>query len=532
MATAKRARSNSDSDSQKSANDEDEQLLRSLCEEKDVFEGKVFNDPIHGHIELDALCVAIIDTPQFQRLRHLKQLGPAYHVFPGASHNRFEHCLGVSHLAAQLARRLRERQPTLNITDKDILCVEIAGLCHDLGHGPFSHLFDGQFIPAIRPTSTWTHEEASISMFDYMIETNNLRPLFEKRGLDDKDIIFIKEQIKGPLRRSSSSSSSGHDGGWPYLGRDRTKSFLYEIVANKRNGIDVDKWDYFARDCHHLGIAISFDYRRLLSFVKVLYCDGQLQICAPDKEVSSIYDMFNTRNSLHRRAYQHKTANIVGQMLSEILIKSNDYIMLPGKNGPTRMSEAIDDMQAHTLLTDEILTVIELSPDPRLAEAQRILRAINCRQLYKCVAQSTPDLSQRAIFDWSQGGEGGVLAKDILAIYREEQGSKACLSADDIVVHLVKLDYGMKDLNPVDGVRFYSKSDPNTAIRIRKDQISQLLPETFLEQHIRVYCKNRDADVCAALRRAAQHWCAREGCVAPKDSASRTELTPIKFARK
>jgi len=62
---------------------------------------KVFNDPIHGHIELHPLCVRIIDTPQFQRLRYLKQLGASYYVFPGASHNRFEHSLGqVLHFSA------------------------------------------------------------------------------------------------------------------------------------------------------------------------------------------------------------------------------------------------------------------------------------------------------------------------------------------------------------------------------------------------------------------------------------------------
>jgi len=57
---------------------------------------KVFNDPIHGHIEMHPLCVRIIDTAQFQRLRYLKQLGASYYVFPGAAHNRFEHCLGYA----------------------------------------------------------------------------------------------------------------------------------------------------------------------------------------------------------------------------------------------------------------------------------------------------------------------------------------------------------------------------------------------------------------------------------------------------
>ncbi|KAF6714557.1 Deoxynucleoside triphosphate triphosphohydrolase SAMHD1, partial [Oryzias melastigma] len=94
--------------------------------------GKVFNDSIHGHVELHPLLVKIIDTPQFQRLRNLKQLGGGYLVYPGASHNRFEHSIGVAYLAGVLAKTLQENQPELKITVRDILCVQIAGLCHDL----------------------------------------------------------------------------------------------------------------------------------------------------------------------------------------------------------------------------------------------------------------------------------------------------------------------------------------------------------------------------------------------------------------
>ncbi|KAG8556413.1 hypothetical protein GDO81_018063 [Engystomops pustulosus] len=94
---------------------------------------KVFNDPIHGHIELHPLLICIIDTPQFQRLRYIKQLGGQYYVFPGASHNRFEHSIGVSYLAGCLIEELRKRQPELEINERDVLSVQIAGLCHDLG---------------------------------------------------------------------------------------------------------------------------------------------------------------------------------------------------------------------------------------------------------------------------------------------------------------------------------------------------------------------------------------------------------------
>ncbi|XP_052400803.1 uncharacterized protein LOC127948409 [Carassius gibelio] len=127
---------------------------------------KIFNDPIHGQIELHPLLVKIIDTPQFQRLRHIKQLGGTYLVYPGATHTRFEHSLGMAHLAGSLLKVLREKQDQYidkierdikklgekqeelkekkeeHITEKDMLCVQIAALCYNLGHGPFSHLFE------------------------------------------------------------------------------------------------------------------------------------------------------------------------------------------------------------------------------------------------------------------------------------------------------------------------------------------------------------------------------------------------------
>lgn len=287
-------------------------LFSDLHQSKSRDLSKVFNDPIHGHIELHSLLIKIVDTPQFQRLRYIKQLGGCYFVFPGASHNRFEHSIGVCHLAGELVETLKARQPDLGITDKDVLCVKMAGLCHDLGHGPFSHMFDGLFIPQARPGSKWKHEDASVAMFDHLIQVNDLQSTFDQYGITDIDLVFVKEQIAGPIETEQCSSQKQSD--WPYSGRGVEKGFLYEIVANKKNGIDVDKWDYFARDCHHLGITISFDYHRFMKFVRVIPVNERLQICTRDKEVANLYDMFHTRNTLHRRAYQHKTSNVIELM--------------------------------------------------------------------------------------------------------------------------------------------------------------------------------------------------------------------------
>nr|XP_045726786.2 deoxynucleoside triphosphate triphosphohydrolase SAMHD1-like [Mirounga angustirostris] len=169
---------------------------------------QVINDPIHGHIELHPLLIRIIDTPQFQRLRYIKQLGGSYYIFPGASHNRFEHSLGVGYLAGCLVRALREKQPELQISARDVLCVQIAGLCHDLGHGPFSHMFDGRFIPLARPNVKWTHEQGSVMMFEHLVNSNGLKEVMEYYGLvPEEDICFIKEQITGPLESPIKDSS-------------------------------------------------------------------------------------------------------------------------------------------------------------------------------------------------------------------------------------------------------------------------------------------------------------------------------------
>jgi deoxynucleoside triphosphate triphosphohydrolase SAMHD1 len=106
---------------------------------------KIINDNIHGCIQMPPTCIKIIDTSEFQRLRDIKQLGTCSYVFPTATHTRFEHSLGVAHLAKNLLKYIKSNQPELDISDQDILNVMVAGLCHDLGHCILSHVFDNEF---------------------------------------------------------------------------------------------------------------------------------------------------------------------------------------------------------------------------------------------------------------------------------------------------------------------------------------------------------------------------------------------------
>ncbi|XP_040588646.1 deoxynucleoside triphosphate triphosphohydrolase SAMHD1 isoform X2 [Mesocricetus auratus] len=487
---------------------------------------KVFNDPIHGHIEFHPLLIRIIDTPQFQRLRYIKQLGSGYYVFPGASHNRFEHSLGVGYLAGYLVRALAEKQPELQISERDMLCVQIAGLCHDLGHGPFSHMFDGRFIPRACPGNRWKHEQGSVKMFEHLVDSNNLEPIMKNYGLNPKeDIEFIKEQIMGPLETPVKDCS------WPYKGRPAEKSFLYEIVANKRNGIDVDKWDYFARDCHHLGIQNNFDYKRFVKFVRI--CDVEdttngykmKHICTREKEVGNLYDMFHTRNCLHRRAYQHKISNLIDIMITEAFLKADPYIEILGTNGnKCRISTAIDDMEAFTKLTDNIFLEILHSTDPRLSEAREILRNIECRNLYKYLGETQPNGQVKI-----KKEEYGQLPQDIVDT-KPDMHLDAQLKAEDFIVDVIVMDYGMKDKNPIDHVHFYFKNNTKHAVKITKDQVSKLLPQKFTEQLIRVYCKKTDKKSLHAARQHFTQWCADRNFTKPQDGDIIAPLiTPMKW---
>eukprot|EP00474_Spongospora_subterranea_P008918 CRZ09376.1 hypothetical protein [Spongospora subterranea] len=107
---------------------------------------KQIMDPIHGLIDIDPELIQMIDTPQFQRLRNISQMGPSSYVFPGATHKRFGHSIGTSSVAGDLLDNISRAQPDLKITPRETLLIKAAGLCHDLGHGPLSHSFDNFMV--------------------------------------------------------------------------------------------------------------------------------------------------------------------------------------------------------------------------------------------------------------------------------------------------------------------------------------------------------------------------------------------------
>lgn len=150
------------------------------CTKEDVsyldrrFSKKV-RDNVHGNIYLDPLSLKFVDTEEFQRLRDLKQLGLTYMVYPGAVHSRFEHSLGVFSLAGEAVHRIKAQQGSeLGIDNLDIQTVKLAGLLHDVGHGPFSHMFEHEFLHRISHGIKWRHEDMSVRMIDHIVDFHHI----------------------------------------------------------------------------------------------------------------------------------------------------------------------------------------------------------------------------------------------------------------------------------------------------------------------------------------------------------------------
>ena len=466
-------------------------------------ESKIFNDSVHGPIKLHPLLVSIIDTPQFQRLRDIKQLGASYWVFPGGCANRFEHCIGTSYLCGVMLKTLRDLHNNqykdgIEITDKDILCITVAGLCHDLGHGPFSHVFDNKYIRYIDPESKWQHEDGSVDMFDYMLEDDpDLIKTFEEYELYDTEREFIKELILGKKPDEDSIKQT-----CIYQGKEKEKWFLYEVVANKRNGIDCDKFDYFMRDCHHVGTKSNFDPHRYFHNIRIMLVDDQLQICVREKEIFNLYELFHTRWSLHHRVYQHKTTKVIEQMFVEALAKVDEKFGI---------SASIRDMSKYVDMTDSLIYQILRHPDDNdenLKEAKQIIRSIQKRQLYKFCGQINPLSTPR---EEELRSSQSIINRGGPAIAEEIADLDEDLSADDIFVDLIEINFGMKQRDPVDSVIFFSKN--GKPLNLRKDQISELLPKTFREQYVRVYAKD------PAKKKIIEHnfaaWCEDNGYQIP-----------------
>ena len=289
-------------------------------------------DPIHKFIRFTDLEKKIIDSSVFQRLRRIKQLAGAHLVYPSAQHSRFEHSLGTMHVAGIAGEHLF----SIGAIDKEsIQELRAASLLHDIGHGPFSHLFE----EALKVTGNKNHETIGAEI----ICKTELSDILSGFGYSPKTISEIS------------------------FGNSKVK-FKNEIISGS---LSADLMDYLPRDGFFTGVEYGkVDYNRIINSFRVT--DNQNLAL----DISSFYSfesMIISRFEMFRAVYFHKTVRSAEVMLLHSILLSSEELNLP--------SLLLDDYLK--LTDDSILWMISSSQNNKIAK--EMISNILERKLLKCV---------------------------------------------------------------------------------------------------------------------------------------------------
>jgi len=289
-------------------------------------------DPIHDFIRVYDDELSIIDNPIFQRLRRIRQLSGAHLTYPAAQHTRFEHSLGVMHIASQAGNALNEKEI---LKSDDIEILRLSGLLHDIGHGPFSHLFE-EII-----------QERKISHEDFGKE------------------IILKSEIGDIL------SKNGHNKKLVTQIAFGSSKFQYlnEIVSG---ALSADMMDYLLRDGFFTGAEhAKIDHKRITQSLDVY----KKKLALERSALYSFESMMHSRYQMFKAVYFHKTVRAAEVMLLEALRLSDDEFGFTTFN-----------LNEFVKLTDEyVLSTLISSKSTKLKRARQFAQDYQNRKLLKCV---------------------------------------------------------------------------------------------------------------------------------------------------
>ena len=289
-------------------------------------------DPIHDFIRVYDHELQLIDNPIFQRLRRIRQLSGAHLTYPAAQHTRFEHSLGVMHISGQAGYALNEKGI---LKSDDIEILRLAGLLHDIGHGPFSHLFE-----EIVQKKKISHEDFGKKI----ILKSKIGDDLTKNGFDKKLITKIA------------------------FG-DSKFQYLNEIVSG---ALSADMMDYLLRDGYFTGAEhAKIDHKRITQSLEV----HRKKLALERSALYSFESMMHSRYQMFKAVYFHKTVRAAEVMLLEALRLSDDEFGFTSFN-----------LDEYIQLTDEyVLSRLISSNSPKLKRAKQFAMDYQNRKLLKCV---------------------------------------------------------------------------------------------------------------------------------------------------
>ena len=250
---------------------------------------KIINDPVFGFLSIpDGVLFQILQHPFMQRLNRIRQLGLSFFVYPGAMHSRFLHSLGTMHLMYEAITSLREKG--VEITDNEATASMAAILMHDIGHGPFSHVFEeAGMLP-----EGMSHEDISLMM---MQEIRSEMGKVESENYEQ--VLSLAIDI--------------FQDNYP-------KHFLHQLISSQ---LDVDRLDYLCRDSFFCGVTEgSVASARILKMMNVV--DNHLVVEA--KGIYSVEKFLVARRLMYWQVYLHHTSVAAEQLLIKILTRAKELV--------------------------------------------------------------------------------------------------------------------------------------------------------------------------------------------------------------
>ena len=241
---------------------------------------KIINDPLYGFINIPSeLIFDVIETPVFQRLRRINQMGLADFVYPGALHTRFHHALGAMHLMGRTLDNLRDKGHDISAIEYESALLAI--LLHDIGHGPFSHSLEGVLI------KNTSHEELSLL-------------LMQK----------LNQEFSGGL----SMALEMFTGKYP-------RTFFHQLISSQ---LDVDRLDYLNRDSFFTGVSEgTIGAERIIKLFDLV----DDEIVVEEKGIYSVENFLNARRLMYWQVYLHKTGLAADKMLVKIIERARHLIL-------------------------------------------------------------------------------------------------------------------------------------------------------------------------------------------------------------